>query len=185
MAFTDRGTLKVTLSLKDQSNKGNSSCQFYVGAASGNLPNIHDTAFRNFIGEFADNVAAVSDCFVESISVSLVMFNDATVAYGDAPDVERKGVLQFKTADGYSTIFTIPGAKYDMFGADGESIIRDPDDPEDFGTNPLATPLQSIHDKLRNGVTIAPNTYPVTDRRAKDVRAMFDAYKQHRKKSRG
>lgn len=184
MAFIDRGTLKVTYGLVDK-DQNPSSCQYYVGMASGNLPNIHDVAFRNFIGEFADNLAATSDAYVESISVSLALFNDAALAFGAAPDVERKGVLQFKTSDGYETIFTIPGAKYLMFGADGTSIVRDPANPESFTGNALAVPLQSIHDKLRNGVTIAPNTFPVTDRRAKDFGSMVDAYKQHRKRSRG
>lgn len=184
MAFIDRGTLKVTFGVIDK-DQNKSSCQFYVGEASGNLPNIHDAAFRNYIGEFADNLQAVSDAYVESISVSLAMFNDAALAFGAAPDVERKGVLQFKTEDGYETIFTMPGAKYTMFGADGTSIIRDATDPELFTGNPLIAPLTSIHDKLRNGVTIGVNTFAVTDRRAKDVRAMVDAYKQHRSRSRG
>lgn len=184
MAFTDRAVLKVTFGIIDKDQNASSS-QFYVGATAGNLPNIHDSAFRNFIGEFADNIQAVSDCYVESISVSLVLFNDAALAFGAAPDVERKGVLQFKTSDGYETIFTIPGAKYSMFAADGVSITRNPADPESFTGNTLATPLQSIHDKLRNGVTVGLVTFPATDRRAKDYRAMVDAYKQHRKRSRG
>jgi hypothetical protein len=184
MAFIDRSIIKVTYGLVDQ-DQHPSSCQFYVSDASGTLPDINNASFRAFIGEMGDNLAATSDCYVESITVSLALFNDATLAFGAAPDVERKAVLQFKTEDGYETIFTIPGAKYAMFGADGVAVTRNPTDPESFTGNTLAAPLQSIHDKLRNGVTIGLLTHAVTDRRAKDLRQMVDAYKQHRKRSRG
>lgn len=183
MAFVARPAVKVTFTIEDQDRS--SECGFYVGDASGNLVNIHDPLFRTFLSEFASSLTAVSDCFVSAINVSMALFNDAAISYGAAPDVERKGVLQFATEDGYQTIFTIPGAKYTMFGADGTSIIRSSTTPGDFAGNPLETHLESIHDKLRNGVTIAPNTYPCVDRRAKDIRDLRDAYKQHRTNSRG
>ncbi len=183
MAFVSREALKVTYSIQDQERS--SQCSFYIGEAGGNLPNIHDPDFRNFIGEFGDNLSAVSDGYVSAITFSFSLYNDANLVFGPAPDVERKGVLQFKTEDGFQTLFTIPGAKYSMFAADGENIIRNPADPSSFTGNPLAAPLQSIHDKLRNGVTIDLVTYPATDRRAKDIRQLVDAYKQHRSNPRG
>lgn len=183
MAFVARDVIKVTYSVEDQQKS--SECSFYVGENTGNLPNIHDPAFRAFIGEFGDNLQAASDCFVSSISVSLALFNDASLSFGASPDRERKGVLQFATEDGFQTIFTIPGAKYSMFAADGETITRSPTTPGDFAGNPLEATLESIHDKLRNGVTIGAVTFPCTDRRAKDIRDLRDAYKQHRTNTRG
>lgn len=183
MAFVARDVLKVTYTVEDQQKS--SDCSFFVGEASGALPNIHDPAFRNFIGEFGDNLAAASDCFVSSISISLAMFNDAAISFGASPDRERRAVMQFATEDGFTSQFSIPGAKYAMFGPDGVSVIRSATTPGDFVGNPLEATLESIHDKLRNGVTIGVNTYPVQDRRGKDLRDLRDAYKANKANSRG
>jgi hypothetical protein len=183
MAFVERDVMKITYTLRDQQRA--SFASFYIGKVSGAFPDISNPAFRNFLGEFGDNLAAVSDCYVEGYSISFTWENDVDpIVYGPTADVERKAVLQFKVADGFSTIFTIPGAKYAMFGADGETIVR-PDNSGSFDGNALEAPLESIHDKLRNGVTIGLVTYPVTDRRASDFRGLLDAYKQHRSNPRG
>lgn len=183
MTFVARDVIKLTYTLQDQEKS--SEATFYIGENTGNLPNIHDAAFRAFIGEFGDNLTALSDCFVSAININLALFNDAAITFGDAPDRERKAVLQFATEDGFQSKFSIPGAKYTMFGADGVTITRSPTTPGDFAGNPLEVPLESVHDKLRNGVTVGAVTYPVCDRRAKDLRDLRDAYKLHESNSRG
>ena len=177
--------MKVTFTVRDQQRAG--YCSFYIGEASGQLPDPNAADFGAFIGEFASSLQNVTDCYVEGASISFDYFNDAAITYGTSADVERKGVFVFKTEDNFTSIFTIPGAKYTMFSTtDGESIIRDLTAPAgNFNGNPLETHLESIHDKLRNGVTIALVTYPCTDRREKDLRDLKDAYKQHRSNPRG
>jgi hypothetical protein len=184
MAFNRGNTLRVTFTIADQQRKG--YCSFYIGELTGQLPNINDGEFVTFISDFAIDLANVTDCYIESVSCSFDFFNDANITFGAAPDVERKAVLTFKTEDNFTTIFTIPGAKYAMFATDGETVRSD--DPNALGAftgNALRPNLSSIHDKLVNGVTINLGTYPVTDRREKDVRQLKDAYKQHRSNSRG
>jgi hypothetical protein len=183
MPFVEREVMKVTYTLRDQQRA--SFASFHIGKVAGAFPDISTGAFRNFLGELGDNLAAVSDCYVEGYSITFSYENDADpIVYGPTADVERKAVLQFKTADGFQTIFTIPGAKYEMFGADGETIVR-PDNSGSFNGNALEAPLESIHDKLRNGVTVGVITFPVTDRRGADFRGLLDAYKQHRSNPRG
>jgi len=184
MAFVRRPVTRVTYTLRDQQKAAFAS--FHLTTVTGNvLPDINAAPVQTFLGEFADNLQAVSDCFVESFSVTTEWENDVAPVFGAAADVERKAVLQFKTEDGFYSIFTIPGAKYDMFdAADGVQIVR-PDNSGSFAGNTLETPLESIHDKLRNGVTNGAVTHASTDRRAKDLRNLWDAYKQHRSNPRG
>ena len=185
MAFNRGNTMKVTFTVRDQQRAGYAS--FYIGELAGQLPNPNEAEFTAFIEEFAGNLQDVTDCFVENISVSMDFYNTVGQTFGASADVERKGVLVFKTEDNFTSIFTIPGAKYAMFSAtDGESIIRDlAAAAGNFNGNPLEADLESIHDKLVNGVTINLGTYPVTDRREKDIVSLKDAYKQHRSNPRG
>lgn len=184
MAFNRGNTMKVTLTLRDQQRAGYAS--FYIGELAGQIPNPNEAEFQAFIQEFASSMQNLTDCFVEGISISFDFFNDAAQTFGATADVERKGVLVFKTEDNFTSIFTIPGAKYTMFDTtDGETILRDVTAPGSFAGNPLETHLESIHDKLVNGVTINLATHPVTDRREKDITSLKDAYKQHRSNPRG
>lgn len=182
MALNRRNTMKVTYTFRDRSPRGVFYATFYIGELAGQLPNPNETEFGAFISEFGDSLTNVSDCYVDGATISFDYFNPAASTFGAAADGERKAVLQFNTEDGFQSILTIPGAKYTMFDTDGETIIRD---GATFTGNPLATHLQSIHDKMVNGVTINLATYPVTDRREKDLVSIADAYKQHRSNSRG
>lgn len=184
MAFNRQNTMKVTYTIRDQQKAGYAS--FYIGELTGQLPNPNEDEFQDFIGEFGSSLANSTDCYVEGATVSFDFLNDAAISFGSAADIERKGVLSLRTEDNFTSIFTIPGAKYSMFDPnDGETIIRDPSNSQSFNTNPLATHLNSIKDKLVNGVTINLATHPVTDRREKDLIGLRDAYKQHRSNSRG
>lgn len=184
MAFNRGNTLKVTYTLRDRSKK-TSFASFHIGELAGQLPNPNETEFEAFIGEFGASLIASTDCYVEGVSCSFDFYNNAAQAFGTADDVERKAVITFKTEDNFTTIFTIPGAKYSMFSSNGIDVIRDSSTSDNFNGNPLETHLEGIRAKLINGVTINLGTYPVTDRREKDVVSMVDAYKQHRKNSRG
>ena len=185
MGWNRSNTLKVTFTVRDQQRAG--YCSFYLGDVAGTLPDPNSADFMAFLGEFATSLQNVTDCYVEQASITYEIFNDAPIQFGASADVERKGVLVFKTEDNFTTIFTIPGAKYAMFSAtDGETIIRDASAASgNFNGNPLESHLENIHDKLRNGATILLTTYPVTDRRRKDLRDLKDAYKQHRSNPRG
>lgn len=183
MAWVRRHVMTVKYTLRDRSSKDPFYSTLHIGELAGQLPNPNETEFVAFIGEFGSSLANLSDCHVEGASISLEIFNNAASTFGDAPDGERKAVFQFNTEDGFESILTVPGAKYAMFSlTDGETIIRD---GGSFTGNPLASHLQSLHDKMVNGVTINLGTYPVVDRREKDLVSISDAYKQHRKNSRG
>lgn len=183
MAFNRRNTMKVTYTVRDQDPKKVSYATFYIGELAGQLPNPNEAEFTAFIAEFASSLSNVIDCYVEGATISFDFFNDAAKTFGAAPDVERKGVFTLNTEDGFTSIFTMPGAKYSMFDpGDGSTIIHN---GGSFTGNPLATHLQAIHDKLINGVTINLATHPVVDRREKDLVSLSDAYKQTRSNSRG
>lgn len=184
MAFNRGNTLKVTYTLRDRSKK-TSFTSFHIGELAGQLPNPNEAEFQAFVAEFGSSLAALSDCYVEGISCTFDFFNDAAMTFGTADDVERKAVITFKTEDNFSSMITIPGAKYAMFGSNGIDIIRDTATGGNFNGNPLESHLESIHDKIVNGVTINLATHPVTDRREKNIVSMIDAYKQHRKNPRG
>lgn len=184
MAFQRGNTLKVTYTFRDKGKKP-SYASYYIGELTGQLPNPNEAEFIAFVQEFGSSLIATSDCYVEGVSCTFDFYNDAAVSFGAAADVERKAVLSMRTEDQFSTIFTIPGAKYSMFGPDGVSIIRDTATSNNFTGNPLASDLNSIRDKLTNGVTINLETWPVTDRREKDIVSLLDAYKQHRSNPRG
>lgn len=184
MAFNRGNTMKVTFSLRDRSKKV-SYASFYIGELAGQLPNPNEAEFTAFVGEFGASLQNLTDCYVDGATISFDFNNDAAQTFGTADDVERKAVLQFRTEDNFTSIFTIPGAKYSMFGPDGVSIVRDTASPGSFAGNTLETHLESIHDKLVNGVTINLATHPVTDRREADLTSLLDAYKQHRANSRG
>ena len=184
MAFVSKPAIKITYTVRDQSRISYAS--FHIGKNGADYPNVNDPAFIAFCNEFAASLQNVSDCFVSGYNITLDYENDAVPTFGPAADVERKGVLQFKTADGFYTLFTIPGAKYDMFDPqDGETIIRPSASADNFDGNPLETHLESIHDKLVNGATIALETFPATDRRGGNINRLWDGYKQHRSNPRG
>ena len=191
MAFVIRPTATVTFTVEDKQRA--STCSFNVSLdAPGivSLPNgfdlpLNDPAFNTYILEFASSLQNVTDCRVMAISVSYSFVQDTLPPFGSDANVERKGVLQFITEDGFQTIFTIPGIKNSAIAGDGVNIIRNVDVPGDFAGNPLEVHLESIHDKLRNGATVALANYPAVDRRGADIRDLIDAYQQHRSNSRG
>lgn len=186
MGFNRAPVVKVTFTLRDQDRVSYSS--IYLGKNTTGLlwTDVNSVDFHAYITEFATNLQALTDCFVESINVSLEWLNDAPRTFGTAADVERKAVLQFKTASGFYTLFTIPGAKYDMFDpSTGIDIISTSAVMGDFVGNPLQTELENIHDKIVNGATIATVNYPATDRRHDNIQSLWDAYKQHRSNTRG
>lgn len=184
MPFQRGNTMKVTYTFRDKGKKP-SYASYYIGELAGQLPNPNEAEFTAFVQEFGNSLIAVSDCYVEGVTVTFDYYNDAAKSFGAAADVERKAVLSMRTEDQFTTIFTIPGAKYEIFGPDGESVIRDTANSTNFTGNPRATDLNSIRDKLTNGVTINLATHPVTDRREKDIVSLDDAYKQHRANPRG
>lgn len=182
MAFVSKAVVRVTVSMEDQAKP--TSTHFYIGAVEGVLPAVTDIddAISTAMGHFI----ATSDCRVNGYEVSYIYVNDTIGAFGDAPDRERKAVLQYNTTPGnFPTIITIPGAKYDMFAPDGETVIRDPADDQSFTTNPLAADLNALNTLFLNGITVGLVTYPVTDRRGDDINALLDAYKNHRANARG
>lgn len=184
MGFQRGNTIKVTYTFKDRGKKP-SFASYYIGELAGQLPNPNEAEFIAFVQEFGSSLIAVSDCYIENVSCTFDFYNDAAMSFGAAADVERKAVLSMKTEDQFQTIFTIPGAKYEIFGPDGVSVIRDSSNSNNFTGNPRAADLNSIRDKLTNGVTINAATWPVTDRREKDIVSLIDAYKQHRGNPRG
>lgn len=187
MAYAMRPTLKVTLTVADKA--GTSTSSFHIGAVdilgTATLPDPNNAAFQAFLFEYASSLQNAVDTRVTDISLAYTYLNDTLAAFSGDPNTERKGVLQFLTADGFYTTVTLPGIKSSAIGADGVNIIRDANTAGSFTGNPLETHLESVHDKLRNGVTIGAVTYPVTDRRGADVRDLVDAYQQHRANSRG
>lgn len=191
MAFVLRPTATVTFTIEDKQRA--STCSFNIsleapGVVSPpggfDLP-INSPGFSAYVLEFASSLQNVTDCRVIAISVSISWVQDTLPAFGTDANVERKGVLQFLTEDGFQTIFTIPGIKNSAIGGDGVSIIRNVNVPGDFAGNPLETHLESIHDKLRNGATIDLANYPAVDRRGADIRDLIVAYQQHRANPRG
>lgn len=185
MAWQFGNTLKITYTFRDQSKDKVGYASYHIGELAGQVPNPNESEFKAFVSEFGDSLINASDCYVSDVSISMDGYNDAPKAFGAAPDLERKAVLSLRTQDNFNSLFTIPGAKYAMFAADGVTITRDPANPQSFNTNPLATHLNSIKDKLINGVTINLATHPVTDRREADLTSLLDAYKQHRGNPRG
>lgn len=178
-----RQPTEVVFTFRDRARK--STCGFYVGDVAGLPPDPMQLANPNlaapfaFVQEFYDNLKDVSDCAGLGYAVTYRWLDDAAIAYGANPNVERKGVMSFRVADvgNPTAIFTWPGLKDDAEGADGKSLRYTP--PSTF-TGPLAGDLQSIHDKLRNGATIGASTFAVTDYRGKDLAELRDAYKQTR-----
>jgi hypothetical protein len=187
MAFVLRRVAEITFTVEDKAST--SSCSFHIGL--GTLVgqafglDLRDTDFTTYLEEFASSLQNSTDCRVTGFTLTMKWVQDTLPAFGTDANVERKGVLQFLTADGFQSIFTIPGIKNNAVGGDGISLIRDVNTPGSFAGNPIETHLESVHDKMRNGVTINAVTYNATDRRGQDIRDLIDAYQQHRARSRG
>jgi hypothetical protein len=183
MAFARRPVMSVVLTVEDKQRP--STSQFYVEEVGGLLPDLNDNDFAAFLTEFASSYQNATDCVVTAISVGVEWIQQTIPAFGTSPNVERKGILQFRTEDGFYSTFSIAGIKDSAIAADGTNIVRDPSNPSSFTGNAIATHLQSLHDKLVNGATIDLVTFPVTDRRGSDLVSLADAYQQHRANSRG
>jgi len=181
MAFQLKHVLKVEILGEDQSKP--TRTEFHIGEVAGVLPAITDVA--SAISTAAANVQLTSDCIVTGWNATYSAYQDTIPAFGSAPDRERKGVLQYNTADGFFSQISLFGAKYSMFAPDGVEIIRDPADDQSFTTNPLATPLNALNDLFKDGITVGLVTYPIVDRRAADLVTLADAYKQTKSNSRG
>jgi len=173
MAFALKHVLKVEILGRDQSKP--TRAEFHLGEVAGTLPAVSD--IDTVLATFAGHYQNLTDCIVTGINVTYAFVQDTIPAFGDAPDRERKGILQYGVDGGFFSEVSIFGAKYDMFSADGVEIIRDPADDQSFDTNPLATDLNYINDVFLNGITIGLVTYPVVDRRMADYEILEDAYK--------
>lgn len=183
MAFNLRQVVSVTLTVEDKS--GTSTTGFYVGDNAGNPIDVTNPAFGTFVTEYAASMQNAMDCRVTQITAQYTWIQDTLPAFGGDPNVERKGILQFRTADGFYTTVSIPGIKSAAVSADGVNLIRDANTPGQFTGSPIETHLEGIHDKLRNGVTVGVLNFPVVDRRGADLRDLVDAYQQHRANTRG
>lgn len=178
-----RQPTRVTFTFRDRKRKATSG--FFVGDVAGQPPDPMQLGNPNalapfaFLQEFYDNMKDVSDCAPLGYQITYSWADNATIAYGATPNVERKGVMAFRVDDvGQPTsIFTWPGLKDGAQAPNGQKISYNA--PSTF-TGPLAADLQSIHDKLRNGATIGASTFPVTDYRGKDFADLIDAYQQTR-----
>lgn len=184
-----RQPTRVTISFKDRGRTANSA--FYLRDGPGGPPDPIALANPNvaapfaFLQELYDNMKDVSDCLGVGYSVTYSWVEDPPlIAFaGGNPQVERKGVMSFRSGAGRS-IFTIPGIKFDAEASNGRKLaynLNSAGDP--VFTGPLAGDLQSIHDKLRNGATIGLINHAVTDADNDDYGAMMDAYIQHRSSS--
>lgn len=186
MAINAPDYVVITFRLRDQSATTTTRLLLGRGAVGDALPNLADPAVVAYLNEMASSIANLSDCHLLGWNATYSWKNDATLAYGDSPDRERKAVLQhFVPVSGKDVIFTIPGPKYALWDATGLHIPYDgtADSPTFTGT--LATHIQSVHDKLRNGATSGAENYPVVDTNGDDVGALLEYYKQHRASSRG
>lgn len=181
MAFVLKPVIKVEILGYDESKP--TRTEFHIGAVAGVLPALDDV--QAAISTAAANVQLTSDCVVSGWNATYSAFQDTIPAFGAAPDRERKGVLQYNTADGFFSQISLFGAKYSMFAPDGVQIIRDPADDQSFTTNPLATPLNALNTLFLNGLTVGLVTYPIVDRRSADLVSLADAYKQTKSNSRG
>jgi len=188
MAFSRFNAVKVAFQFIDStgSSPNQSEYSFYVGELAGQTPNINEAEWEAFLNELGDDLNAISDCWVPSATLSYRYINDASpVAFGNAPDVERKGVLLYNAVNGFSVKTSVPGMPYDAFDVNGVDIIRNPADPQDFTGNPHATELNRIADKMRDGVTINAATHPVTTPHEEDIVSLKAAYKQHIARNKG
>lgn len=176
----------VTLKFRDQS--GPTSMSFNMGpAAGGVLPDVSNSDVRAFINELYSSVLEVSDLTGQGWNVVYSARDDAAPVYGDSPDRERKLVWQFTIpSTGKTALVTLPGPDYAVWDVSGEIVpfTGTLDTPSFTGT--LASHLQSVHDKLRNGATSGALNFPVVDSNGEDFGALAEPpYKQHRKSTRG
>lgn len=188
MAYLPQNIFKVQYQFIDTlaRNGGRSSTTIHIGELAGQVPNTNEAEWLAYIDELGDSMAALSDCYIPRVTVSRSYINDAAPAFGGSPDVERKLLWLFNTQDGASSRIAVPGAKYELFASDGQSIQKDQGvGPGAYTGNPQAVALQDVHDKLVNGVTINLGTYPATDGREFDIVSERDIYKQHIANNRG
>lgn len=179
MAWARDVVYNVTYTFVDSTKKNPDKgyYQFHVGENGGQLPNINEAEWLAFISELGESLKLVSDAHPVAASVSLGYTNDAAVTFGPAPDVERKAKIIYNAVGGFTLETSIPGIKYSVFGTDGETVVRDPSNPDSFNTNTLATDLNSIADKMKNGPTINLATHPVTNSHGDDALTIKSAYK--------
>lgn len=182
MALVRQPTL-VSFSFQDR--KRRSSCGFYIGDASGEPPPILEFANPNalapfsFVQEFYDSLKDVSDAAGIGYSVTYSWLEDPVLAVSGQPNVNERGIMSFN-AGATPSKFGIPALKDAALDTTGRKMARTGTTFIAGVTGNVAADLQSIHDKLQNGATIAPNTYAVTDQEGNDYDGLRDAYLQTR-----
>ena len=181
MTFVAKPVLKIEILGRDQSKP--TRAEFNIGAVAGVLPAITD--IDTVLQGVADHYQNLTDCVVTGVNATYGFYQDTPADFGDAPDRERKGILQYVVTGNFPTETSIFGAKYAMFAPDGIEIIRNPADDQSFTTNPLAADLNYINSLFLEGITVGLVTYPIVDSRGTTIIKLDEAYKQTKANARG
>ena len=182
MAFVRQGVTKLTFNWTDGKDKASSS--IHVGNVAGSVASPNESEFESYLLALVADMEAISHATLESVTYSIQWINNAPAIPGVEADVERKAVFVWRTAGGFNSLFTVPGAKGEIFNEE-DGVIRDNAVAGSFTGNPQQTALESMYSKIIDGPTINLQTHMVTDRRDDDISSMRDAYKQHRSNPRG
>lgn len=180
VSLTAPASVSVTFTLTENNPEQTGECEIHLLPVLGELP--VPAALETYLGEMIDNIEGFSDCRVSNLNIGYAYGVTGNAAFGDSPNVQRKGVFIFNSdvMQVYPRI-AVPGLDYDALAADGIHINRS---GSTFGGG-LASALQGFHDKIVNGATVGLVTYPAGDYRGAEITSLRDAYQRHSKSSKG